>query len=191
MKQERPQFDWGKFSCGKKCQTTQLFPDLGRPGMEKANRTIYGSEFTWGAKSREWRERNKTGSEGPFSLSCHWESQVCNKACWVLIRLCGFGQERKKEKIPVMTWHLLLDSHWGCTERAGPNQAQRPQRCPVPMGHPGSSISRRMKEAGRDRDHGKVNWLLLGTHGRRETERDPDGPGLSVSSSQSQKHKGN
>ena len=73
------------------------------------------------SKSRKWRERNKEESQGPFSLSCHWESQLCNKACWVLIRLCGFGQERKKNKTPVTTWHLLPDSRWSRTKRVGPN----------------------------------------------------------------------
>lgn len=136
-------------------------------------------------KLRGWRERNKKGSEGPFSLSCHWKSQVCNKASRVLIRLCGFGQE-KKEKIPIGTGHLLTG-----TERAGPNQAQRPQSLKVPMGCLGSSISGRMKGAGGDGDAGKVNGLLVVGLGRREVERDPDEPGVSTSSSQSQQHKSN
>lgn len=48
MKPKKPQFDLDKFSSGKKCQTSQLFPDPYRPGTEKANHTICRSEFLWG-----------------------------------------------------------------------------------------------------------------------------------------------
>lgn len=50
MKQKKPQFDLDKFSSGKKCQTSQLFPDLYRPGPEraKANHSICRSEFLRG-----------------------------------------------------------------------------------------------------------------------------------------------
>ena len=40
--------DLDKLSCGRKCQTSQLFPDLNRLGKEKANGTIYQKEFTRG-----------------------------------------------------------------------------------------------------------------------------------------------
>lgn len=40
--------DWDKFSCGRKCQKSQLFPDLNRPGVEKANGPIYQKGFTRG-----------------------------------------------------------------------------------------------------------------------------------------------
>lgn len=48
MKQERPQSDLDMFSYGEKCQTSQLFPDLNRPAMERANHVIYPGEFPQG-----------------------------------------------------------------------------------------------------------------------------------------------
>lgn len=97
MKQKKPQCDLDALGSGEKCPTSQLFPDLHRPwdGEGKPHRLSELSSYGVESESKEWIERNKKGTEGPFSLSCHWESQVCNKACWVLIKLCGFGQGGK------------------------------------------------------------------------------------------------
>lgn len=67
MKQERPQFDSDKFY-GNKCQMSQLFPDLNRPGMETENYTIYQNEFTWGRmeSKRMDGEKWKKGVKVPF-----------------------------------------------------------------------------------------------------------------------------
>lgn len=76
-----------------------------------------------------------------LSLSCHWESQVCNKTHWVLFRFCGFGQGRKKDKIPVMTWHLTGAEQQDWTKPS--TEATKPHGHPPRGSHelPGMSLS--------------------------------------------------
>lgn len=117
-KKTNSQSDLDMFSCGNTSQRSQVFPDLNRPGLERENHTIYWSELTWvESKSKEWMEEKQDRELRSLSLSCHWESQVCNKTHWVWFRSCGFGQGRKRDKIPVMTWHLLSDFHWSRAAR--------------------------------------------------------------------------
>lgn len=62
----------------------------------------------------------------------------------------------------------------------------------VPMGCPDGSISGGMKKQEEMWTLGKVNRLLLfGPLGHQEVKKDPEGPCLSVSSSQWHKHKDN
>ena len=131
-------------------------------GCKRATHPIYRSEFMWGAvRVKEMEGEKQRGESGPFSLSCHWGSQLCNKACWVLIRLCGFGQERKNTP-PVMTWHLLPDSHWGRTKSWTKlsSEATEPHSCDRP---PGCEHLRKDEGSWGDWDHGKAKRLLLGT----------------------------
>ena len=129
-------------------------------GCKRATHPIYRSEFTWGAvRVKETEGEKQRGESGPFSLSCHWGSQLCNKACWVLIRLCGFGQERKNTP-PVMTWHLLPDSHWGRTKSWTKlsSEATEPHSCDRP---PGCEHLRKDEGSWGDWDHGRQRGSSL------------------------------
>lgn len=61
-----------KFSCGSKCQTSQLFPDLNRPGMERANGTIYQKEFTQGGvQVKGVGRKTRMGVKAPSHAEWH------------------------------------------------------------------------------------------------------------------------